>query len=53
MPTPHLVSLGAQEMPRIHFEQILSKCHVLKDGRFNPGVFGKEPGDPLELLENR
>ncbi|MFO7831678.1 MAG: leucyl/phenylalanyl-tRNA--protein transferase [Desulfuromonadaceae bacterium] len=51
MPTPHLLSLGAQEITRKRFEQILSSCHMLKNGKFNSGTFGTEAEDPLAVLE--
>jgi leucyl/phenylalanyl-tRNA--protein transferase len=51
MPTSHLLSLGAQEITRKHFEQVLSTCHMLVEGRFTPGTFGTEAEDPLEVLE--
>lgn len=51
MPTPHLLSLGAQEISRRSFEQMLATCHMRKKGRLNPGTFGTAPHDPLALLE--
>ena len=50
MPTAHLLSLGAQEITRKRFEQILSACHMFENGRFIPGIFGAEAEDPLAVL---
>ncbi len=51
IPTPHLLSLGAQEIERKHFEQILATCHMLEGDRFVHGAFGAEVKDPLATLE--
>lgn len=51
MPTSHLLSLGAQEITRRRFEQILATSHMLEKGRFNPGTFGIETEDPLAVLD--
>jgi leucyl/phenylalanyl-tRNA--protein transferase len=53
MPTPHLLSLGAEEIPRRRFEQILSTCTMLEGGRFNPGSFGSAVADPIEVFGAR
>lgn len=45
LPTAHLHSLGARNITRKNFEQLLRSCAMVTEGRFNRGAFGTKPED--------